>query len=152
MTTSGLMQNKWSPHFGSLAKLTWSPSGFTYFAWDPKGSWSHEHSKNRIHLLITPLAWFLVKYRGHHYVMIIGLFPLPFDCGWCRHPVFTVVGPFFFDLGCPGGHLSATGPGGPLAPSCPVFPALVDSRQAIGPVSSECPLLWVALLISLQWL
>ena len=61
------MEGSWNhEYFGSLAKLTWSPSGFTYFArdpkysWfglhvnfarDPKYSWFHEPSKNRIHFL-----------------------------------------------------------------------------------------------------
>ena len=38
-------------YFGSLAQLTWSPKGFTFFARDPKYSWFHEHSKNGIHFL-----------------------------------------------------------------------------------------------------
>ena len=35
----------------SLAKLTWSLKGFTYFARDPNYSWFHAHSKNRFHFL-----------------------------------------------------------------------------------------------------
>ena len=51
--------------------------------------------------------------------MIIGLFPRPVVCGCCGYPVITAVG---LDPGCPGGPLSAPDPGGPLAPSCPVWP------------------------------
>ena len=46
------MEGSWNhEYFGSLAKLTWSTSGFTYFARDPKYSWFHEHSKHWIHFL-----------------------------------------------------------------------------------------------------
>ena len=96
------------------------------------------------HYKFTPLACFLVKYRGHECIMIIGLFPRPVVCGWCGYPVITVVG---LDPGCPGGPLSASDPGGPLAPSCPVWPGAWWSRQAMCPGSSWVSLShWVALL------
>ena len=89
------------------------------------------------HYKFTPLACFLVKYRGHECIMIIGLFPRPVVCGWCGYPVITAVG---LDPVCPGGPLSAPDPGGPLAPSCPVWPGAWWSRQALCPGSS-----WVSL-------
>ena len=60
----------------------------------------------------TPFVCFHVKYRGHECVISIGLFFLPNGCGWCGHPVFTAIGPFLFDMGCPGRPLLGADPGG----------------------------------------
>ena len=64
-----------------LAKLTWSPKGFIYFAQDPMGSWFHEPTKNWIYFLNNynchniyrcPLIW-LVK-NGHIVLTCISFF------------------------------------------------------------------------------
>ena len=79
-------------------------------------------------------AWLFYDYRP---------IPPPFDCGWCGHPVFTAVGPFLFVLGCPGGPLSATDPGGPVGPLHILFgPVLVDPGRPLVMCPLSLPVLW----------
>ena len=58
-------------------------------------------------------------------VIWIGLFLLPVVCWWCGYPIFTAVGPFLFDPGCPGGPLSAPDPGGGVDPLPVLFGPLL---------------------------
>ena len=51
MNTSGLLQSKWSPNFGSIAKLTWSLNELHLTCKRPEASWFHEQTKNRIHFV-----------------------------------------------------------------------------------------------------
>ena len=90
-----------------------------------------------LHYKFTPLAWFLVKYRGHECNMILVLSPPPVVCGWRGYPVITAVGPFLSDLGCFGSNYQSLTLVGhwPL----PVLFGHVPggwSRQALCPVSS----------------
>ena len=84
------------------------------------------------HYKFTPLACFLVKYREHECNM--GRPVPPPCCLWvvrlpCHHCRWAGPGP-----------LSAPDPGGPLAPSCPVWPCAWWSRQAMCPGSSRVSL------------
>ena len=78
------------------------------------------------HFKSIPFACFLVKYLGYDGAMIIGPFPLHFECGWCGHPVFTSIGPFLFDPGSPSGPLPATDL---WSPFFPVWPSLGDPNR-----------------------
>ena len=70
--------------------------------------------------------------------MIIGPFPLHFECGWCGHPVFTGVGPFLFDPGC---NYQPQILVGHWPPFCPVWPSLGDpNRQFVQWLESPYPL------------
>ena len=75
------------------------------------------------------------------------LVPPPLCCGWCGHPVFTAVGPFLFDQGCPGGPLSAADPGGPVGPLHNLFGPLLDGPgRSLALCPLNLPVLWEALL------
>ena len=81
------LEGSWNhEYFGSLAKLTWSPVGFTNFVRDPRYSWFHEPSKFRTHFLNeSDLAYFVDTQKTSH---LDTSFEYPQHMVWLRNLYF----------------------------------------------------------------